>query len=352
MRPVPLSSARPEELKQEPAKPLAYTWACDRQPCQNEQYLIKGVIQRGTLIVIFGESGSGKTYFTLDLALAIAGGQPWRGRRVTRGLVLYLAMEGRLDDRIEACVKRGITSGAVPVAISQRAADLLHLDGDVDGLVATVRHAESESGEKIGLIVVDTLARALAGGSENNPEDMGALILNADRLRHETGAAVVLIHHAGKDASRGARGHSSLKGAVDTEILVEGADGRHTSTVTKQRDLPSGQVFAFELEQQVLGHDDEGDPFTACIVKHQEDQTQTARHRPRSKQQLLILNALEGRQREAGKPLLWSIQDLTPLLNDLGVTHRNSRRTALLGLVEGGFLTSNGGCYSLKENCT
>lgn len=346
-----LSATKADELF-EPAKPLEYMWACDIKPLANGQYLVKGVIQLGTLVVVFGESGSGKTYWTLDLALSIAGGQFWRERKVTRGLVLYIAGEGKLDDRIEACKKRGLSSGGIPLAIVKRAADLLHLDGDVEGVIATVRHAESESGEKAVLIVVDTLARALAGGSENNPEDMGALILNADRLRHETGATVLLIHHAGKDASKGARGHSSLKGAVDTEICVEGMDSRHTASVTKQRDMPSGQIFAFELEQQVIGHDEDGDPVTACIVKHLEEQTQGARHRPRSKQQLLILNALESRQRDASKPLLWSLEDLTPLLKDLGVTHRNSRRTALLALVEGGFLDSTGGCYSLKETRT
>jgi len=178
------------------------------------------------------------------------------------------------------------------------------------------------------------------------------LIANADRLRKETGAAVLLIHHCGKDASKGARGHSSLRGAVDTEIAIEGQAGRRTATVTKQRDLPSGQLFAFELEQQMLGHDEDGDPVFSCIVKHLEEETQALRRRPKGKQQLLILNALEGRQREAEKPLMWNMEDLAPLLKDLGITHRNSRRAAMLGLVDAGFLKSTGGCYSLKETCT
>ena len=103
----------------------------------------------------------------------------------------------------------------------------------------------------------------------------------------------------------------------------------------------------------MLGHDEDGDPATSGIVKHLEEQARAFRHRPKSKQQFLILNALEARQREASKPLLWTIEDLTPLLKDLGVTHRNSRRAAMLGLVEGGFLDSIGGCYSIKEGgCT
>jgi hypothetical protein len=158
----------------------------------------------------------------------------------------------------------------------------------------------------------------------------------------------LMIHHSGKNASKGARGHSSLRGAVDTEIAIEGQMGRRTATVLKQRDLPSGQVFAFELEQQMLGHDEDGDPVTSCIVKHLDD-AQIARSRPKGKQQLAILTALEARQREAGKALLWTADELAPLMRDLGIKHRNSRRAVLLGLVEAGFLNSTGGCWSLKE---
>jgi RecA-family ATPase len=52
----------------------------------------------------------------------------------------------------------------------------------------------------------------MAGGNENAPDDMGALVRNIDRLRAETGAAVLLVHHTGKDTSRGARGHSLARG--------------------------------------------------------------------------------------------------------------------------------------------
>ena len=72
----------------------------------------------------------------------------------------------------------------------------------------------------MALVVIDTLARALAGGNENAPEDMGALIGNAKRIQEATGAAVLFVHHSGKDTSRGSRGHSSLKGAADLEIEV------------------------------------------------------------------------------------------------------------------------------------
>ncbi len=345
--------ASPDDQSPRHTEPLHFFWAADVEAVLDGSFVVKGLMQLGTLIVVFGESNSGKTFFVLDLVLAIAGGQPWRNRKVIRGLVIYIAGEGTdgIKNRVAAYQTRGLSEKGIPLAIINRAADLLHLDGDMEGLLGLIQQAEAESGEKCVLIVVDTLARAMAGGDENSGEDMSALIANADRLRKQTTASVMLIHHCGKDASKGARGHSSLRGAVDTEILIEGQVGRRTATVTKQRDLPSGQLFAFELEQQVLGHDEDGEPVTSCIVRHLED-AQAFKQRPKSKQQLLILSALEGRQREAGKPMMWSMDDLTPLLKDLGIVHRNSRRAAMLGLVEGGFLESLGGCWSIKEGCT
>jgi RecA-family ATPase len=75
------------------------------------------------------------------------------------------------------------------------------------------------------MIVLDTLSRVIAGGNENAPDDMGQLIGNCDRIRAEARAHVMLVHHTGKDEARGARGHSSLRAATDTEIEVSGGNG-------------------------------------------------------------------------------------------------------------------------------
>lgn len=117
-------------------------------------------------------------------------------------------------------------------------------------------------------MVVDTLFRALAGGNENGPEDMGSLVRNADLIRQETGAAVIFVHHCGKDAVRGARGHSSLKAATDTEIEVtRNADGLAVARVTRQRDLEAGGTFAFRLASVDLGLNARGKPVTSCAIQ-------------------------------------------------------------------------------------
>ena len=98
--------------------------------------------------------------------------------------------------------------------------DLRSNDANLKELLALVREAETETGEKCVWIVVDTLSRALAGGDENSPVDMGRIVVAADRIRAETGAHFTYVHHTGKDAARGARGHSLLRAATDTEIEV------------------------------------------------------------------------------------------------------------------------------------
>jgi RecA-family ATPase len=91
------------------------------------------------------------------------------------------------------------------------------------------------------LVIIDTFARAIPGGNENDALDVGIAVAGADRIRAETGAAVGFVHHAGKDPTKGARSSSALRAATDTEIKIEGITGTRTATVTKQRDLESGR---------------------------------------------------------------------------------------------------------------
>ena len=76
-------------------------------------------------------------------------------------------------------------------------------------------------GEKPKLIVVDTLARSFIGRDENSSIDMGIFINNIDILRQYYGCTVLVVHHSGKDSSRGMRGSSALRGAIDSEFEIK-----------------------------------------------------------------------------------------------------------------------------------
>jgi hypothetical protein len=111
----------------------------------------------------------------------------------------------------------------------------------------------------------------MAGGDENSPADMGAFINNVGRIRHALSSHVLTIHHSGKDATRGARGHSSLKGAADTEIEVtKRPDKVSVAKITKQKDGEDGQELAFRLEVVEIGENRRGKPVTSCVVRDAE----------------------------------------------------------------------------------
>jgi hypothetical protein len=132
---------------------------------------------------------------------------------------------------------------------------------------------------------------------------MGAFVRAMDRLRARLGCAVIAVHHLGKDHSRGARGHSLLRCAVDTEITVEKRDGASVATVTKQRDMMAGQEIAFLLRQVELGLDQDDDPVTSCVVEST-DFVPTPRARGPTGQAKAALDVLRGIIDAAGGELL------------------------------------------------
>lgn len=239
-------------------------WFDDLSPVLESLFLIKEMLDRGAMSVVYGPSNSGKTFFSLDIAYHVATRSMWRDRRISGGTVLYLAAEGGrgIVNRISA-LKAIYTDARVPLAIRRAGLDLLRPEADVQRVIDLA----NEIGP-VALIVVDTLSRVLAGGDENGPVDMTAFVSNVDRIRQETGAHIMVVHHTGKDAARGARGHSSLRAATDTEIeiSVDTATGMRTAIVQKQRDYSGGQEFYFQLERVELGHDQDGDPVSSCIV--------------------------------------------------------------------------------------
>jgi hypothetical protein len=264
--PAAVAAAPPAESAT-PSKPkrLYFVNYSDVKPVLNRRYIVKSLLMAGGMSVLYGDSWVGKTFVAVDLCFFIGAGLDWRGLKVRKGLVLYVACEGGelINNRIVALRERypGVEAALALVPCS---VDLLHPNGDVQALIDLVKQAEDANGDKAVLIVVDTTSRALAGGNENSPDDMGAFVRNVDKIRAATGAHTMLLHHVGKDATKGARGHSLLRAATDTEIEV--ADRQ--ITVTKQRDGKALPTFRFELVTTILGVDDEGEFVDTCTVDY------------------------------------------------------------------------------------
>ncbi|MBL3598702.1 MAG: AAA family ATPase [gamma proteobacterium endosymbiont of Lamellibrachia anaximandri] len=183
-------------------------WLKDAKPHCSQAALIRGLIKPKSMVVIYGESNSGKTFFALDLNFHMATGVPWRGREVESGLVVYVAAEGSqsVENRVVAFRDELFSEyGTAPFVILPKPVDLLRAGADTDYVIRMIRQLESDCGEKCVFVVGDTLNRLMAGGNENSSEDMGALVSNADRIREEIGCTFAFIHHSGKDGAKGAR---------------------------------------------------------------------------------------------------------------------------------------------------
>ena len=221
-------------------------------------WLVKRLLPRAGLIILFGQSGSGKSFMALDLAAAVSQGGEWRGLKVTQGRVVYIVAEGAGDfrSRIQAWqVQHGreLHIGLIPAT-----PNLLNLDHALE-LAKEIGRAD--------LIVVDTFAQVTAGGDENSAKDIGRALEHCAGLHRATGATVLLVHHSGKDESKGARGHSSLKAAADAELEVVRADQQRSLCVTKMKGGRDGAEYGFRLTDVVVGLDDDGEAIESCVVE-------------------------------------------------------------------------------------
>lgn len=264
-------------------------WLHDSFETKSRDFVVNGLIEPQSLVLLYGDAGSGKSTLAVDFAFAIATGSAWRDRPTGKGLVLHIAGEGARGLRWRQaayCQHRGIPRtapyGVLPTAVP------CDVDSDTT-LVPLVLEAAKGLGCPPRLVIIDTLARCLVG-DENSGPDMAGFIRACDYLRGATGAAVMVLHHSGKDASRGARGHSSLHAAVDTELQVVANKNSRTLYVSKQRDLEVAPPMGFRLEPVALGAVDD-EPVSACVVIH-EDAAPAPKVRPAGRNQVAAITVL------------------------------------------------------------
>jgi len=247
----------------------------DVQLSTTAYYLIREVVPRSGVVLVYGPPKCGKSFLVFDIALHIALNRPYRGRRVTPGAVVYIALEGErgLGARIAAFKAAHGLDDADPnfYVIATR----LDLVEDCNSLIQDIK---VQINVEPAAIVIDTLNRSYRG-DENSAQDMGAYVQAADAIRAAFSCCVLLIHHCGVDGSR-PRGSSALAGAVEAQIAVKkDSSGLITAEVEYAKDGPSGVTINSRLEVLVVGTDDDGQPITSCVVRPADDE-KPARTRP------------------------------------------------------------------------
>lgn len=262
--------------------------------------LVRGILPAAGIGALFGPSASGKTFLALHLLAHVAGGAPeWFGQRINRAApVVYVGLEGEggLSRRVKAWQVRYGALARFHFITRQPFA--LLSDQDVADLAVAVLATAGPG----AVVCIDTLNAAAPGADENASDDMGRMVAAAKRLQVETAGLVLLVHHSGKDASKGMRGHSSLFAACDFVLEVTRTEDRREWRLAKSKDGADDIAHPFRLEVVEIGTDPEdGEPITSCIVAPDERAAEAVRRAnlPAGGNQRIIFDALRDLLRNA-----------------------------------------------------
>lgn len=317
------------------------------------KWLVRGVLPREGIGAVYGPSGSGKSFLALDLQGAIASKRDWFDHRTKPVPVLYVALEGEsgIRQRAEAWEQQ---HGEFPNTFRFLLAPLdIRLERDRVELVEAARAA----GLAGGVLVLDTLNRAAPGLDENDSRDMGQVIDAMKSLQAELGGLVLVVHHSGKDQSKGMRGHSSLHAALDCAIEVSRTDDRREWKLAKAKDGEDGKAHPFRLDVVEIGVDEDEEPITSCVVVQEEPAEEVTRPViPQGGNQRIVWDVLGDLLRNSshygmeGAPptrpcvqLEEAIQAIAPRLTCEERRKVNRTREAFTGLLAKRLIQHNGG---------
>lgn len=231
----------------------------------SDDYVVKHLLDRPSVAFLHGDPKVGKSFIALDLAIRVALGLEWCGRRVRPTSVLYVYSEGgsRLWRRRNAWRARyGELDVEDQLIIYPRPIKLVGAEEPVRALLEWARE------RAFGMVVFDTWATATAGGNENAAGEVGTALERAGWFRDDLGAAVLFVHHDGK--SGGYRGSTAIDGYGDTRIHATRTDDGAIQLVTEsQRDHLESTWYG-RLETQDWGAlDSDGDPVTSAAFVYE-----------------------------------------------------------------------------------
>jgi hypothetical protein len=233
------------------------------------RYLVDGLIPARSFGAVFGRPGSYKSFVALYLAAMVATGREAFGRTTTQGPVIYIAGEGGagLKRRRDALMRHYDLPADAPVYFIRAQLNLATTLEDRDALLAEIRALNISP----SLVIIDTFARATAGIEENSAKDVGGAIAIFGSIEQETGAAVLIVHHSGKNQDAGMRGSSALLAAVDCElhcekISPEGSQERVGKlTLSKSKDSEDGLEIPYKMETVALSDVDPSNNSLAVV---------------------------------------------------------------------------------------
>jgi hypothetical protein len=238
------------------------------------QWLIKGLLERGSMNLLFGESGAGKSLFAMDWAFCAAIGKDWHGHKIKEELNTLVIMGEGLRGatfRFKALMKKytGSTINGDRIRFSRRSINLLDAR-EAENICKLVEDMDF----KPDIIIIDTLHRNMVG-DENSSEDMAMYFKSIELLARKLNAAIITVHHSGHGDKGRSRGSSSIKAAMDAEFCVS-KDGNDVVkfACTKSKDFGAGGDMNFSIEEVELDGEmfydaDEDKQITSVYLKYE-----------------------------------------------------------------------------------
>lgn len=269
----PLRDDRPWEFSlvaandNKPRERFSLTWFDDiEESAGAKETIIKGVLGVGELTSVSGLPGSGKSVIATDAACHVAAGKEWHGRRVRKGLVVYIAAERKaLTERRMIAFRKRHGVKDLPLLVLGGRIDLTSNLNDARALAGVIEAAAEASGEKCVWVIVDTLTRTFGPGDQHAPKDMGRFVQSCDEITRLTGAHVTVIHHTTWSGERG-KGAIDLDGAVDASFLVKKSGKTYTLECNGANDGDEGVIVTFSMEGVPVGVDEDGETTFAPVV--------------------------------------------------------------------------------------
>lgn len=332
--------AAPQE--QAPGREFSFLTAEDVLALKTPPWRVKDVLPAAGLAAIFGQPGSGKTFVALDMAFALAEGGDWFQMQTHPCPVVYVNLESNLGlkKRLTAWQKER----ARPVPDNVRfVIEPFHILEDVAALARGI--------EPGATVFLDTLNAASAGLDENSSRDMGLILEAAKKLQRLTNGLVVLIHHGGKDAAKGLRGHSSLNAALDAAIEVSRNGESRSWRTSKAKEAEDGRRQGFRLKAVVIGYTEENEPESSCVVEPDDAPVQEE-EKPLAPSLAYALESLRAAVETLGRDSVhldeWRPIFYTGHTGDNRKTKEKAFLRARRTLVEAGIISVSDDYYSLE----
>lgn len=242
--------------------------------------LVKGLLPYDGICFIGGQSGAGKTFVAVDLALSLASGEPFFGRKVSERVgVMILAAEGggTIANRVAVARNEKAQGEILPIAWTSAVPELSkprEVAALVEKLKAVRERFKETHGVRLGVIIIDTLAAAFGLEDENNNSEAARAIRQMNTIAQALGVLIIPVHHYGKGEETGLRGASAWRAGADVVLSVLADRNQSTGKVSnrrlalaKARNGEEGELSAFDLRFVELGKDEDFEPFGACVVE-------------------------------------------------------------------------------------